>query len=136
MVVLIRIFHCINMVAVTSNSLAKRSWFRELFFLLTQANYRKLQKTVKWKWNKRIFLISNLQIPIHFLLLFLVSHEHEMLVLWLAFNNMRPQQKLLFLFYVKKYFRIRKRRRQKLMALLINQVLLRWENMLVLLKWT
>ena len=40
---------------------------------------------------------------------------------------------LLFLFYVKRYFRIKKRKLQKL---LINQVLLRWENMLVLLKWT
>ena len=36
---------------------------------------------------------------------------------------MRPQQKLLFPFDVKKYFRIKKRRRQKLMTLLINQEL-------------
>ena len=36
---------------------------------------------------------------------------------------MRPQQKLLLLFYVKKYFRIKKRRRQKQMTMLINQVL-------------
>ena len=49
-----------------------------------------------------------------------VSH---ILVLWLSVNNIRPWQKLLFLFYVKKYFRIKKRRRQKLMTLLINQVL-------------
>ena len=46
-----------------------------------------------------------------------------MLVLWLAVSNMRPQQKLLFLFYVKKYFRIKKWRRQKLMRMLLNQVL-------------
>ena len=70
-----------------------------------------------------MFLISNLQIPIHFLLSFLASYEHEILVLWLAINNMRPQQKLMFLFYVKKYFRIKKRRRQTLMTLLINLVL-------------
>ena len=40
---------------------------------------------------------------------------------------MRPQQKLLFLFYVKKYFRIKHRRRQKLMTMLINQVLFSFE---------
>ena len=40
---------------------------------------------------------------------------------------MIPQQKLLFFFYVKKYFRIKKRGRQKLMALLINQVLFSFE---------
>ena len=40
---------------------------------------------------------------------------------------MRPQQKLLFLFYVKKHFRIKKKRRQKLMTLLINQVLFSFE---------
>ena len=34
-------------VAVTSNSLAKRSSFRESSFVLTQANYRKLQRKVK-----------------------------------------------------------------------------------------
>ena len=48
-----------------------------------------------------MFLISKLQIPIHFLLSFLVQHENEMLVHWLAVSNMRPQQKLLFSFYVK-----------------------------------
>ena len=74
-----------------------------------------------------MFLISNLQIPIHFLLSFLASYEHEILVLWLAINNMRPQQKLMFLFYVKKYFRIKKRRRQTLMTLLINLVLFSFE---------
>ena len=37
---------------------------------------------------------------------------------------MRPQEKLLFLFYVKKYFRTKNRRCQKLMTMLINQVLL------------
>ena len=41
---------------------------------------------------------------------------------------MRPQQKLLFLFYVKKYFRIKHRRRQKLMTMLINQVLFSFET--------
>ena len=45
-----------------------------------------------------------------------------MLVLWMEVNNMRLQQKLLFLLYVRKYFRIKKKRRQKLM-MLINQVL-------------
>ena len=53
----------------------------------------------------------------------LVSYVNKILVLWLTVNNIRPWQKLLFLFYVKKYFRIKKRRRQKLMTLLINQVL-------------
>ena len=36
-------------VTVTSNSLAKRSSFRESSFMLTQANYRKLQRIVKQK---------------------------------------------------------------------------------------
>ena len=36
-------------VAVTSNSLAKRSSFRESSFVLTQANYQKLQRTGKRK---------------------------------------------------------------------------------------
>ena len=40
---------------------------------------------------------------------------------------MRPQMKLLFLFYVKKYFRIKQRRRQKLMTILINHVLFSFE---------
>ena len=44
-----------------------------------------------------------------------------MLVLWFPVSNMRPQQKLLLLFYVKKYFRIKNWRRQKLMTLLLNQ---------------
>ena len=35
---------------------------------------------------------------------------------------MGPQEELLFLFYVRKYFRVKKKRRQKLMTL-INQVL-------------
>ena len=39
----------ITKVAVTSNSLAKRSSFRESSFVLTQVNYLKLQKTVKQK---------------------------------------------------------------------------------------
>ena len=40
---------------------------------------------------------------------------------------MRPQRKLLFLCYVKKYFRTKERRRQKLMTMLINQVLFSFE---------
>ena len=50
---------------------------------------------------------------------------------------MRPQQKLSFLFYVKKYFGIKKKRLQKLMTLwqIWHCFLLRWENMLVVLKW-
>ena len=59
-------------VAVTSNSLAKQSSFRGSSFVLTQAEYRKLQRIVERKWNKRIFLLS---------------HENEMSVLWLAFNS-------------------------------------------------
>ena len=94
---------------------------KKQIWLRSQANYRNLQRTVKWE--KRIFLISNLQIPIHFLLSLLVWNINEMLVLWLAVSNMRPQQKLLFLFYVKKYFRIKKWRRQKLVRMLLNQVL-------------
>ena len=86
-------------------------------------NYRKFQRTVKRKWNKRIALISNLQSPIQFLLSLLVSYENEIPVLWPAVSYMRPQQKLMFLFYVKKYLRIKKSTRQKLMALFINQVL-------------
>ena len=83
-----------NYVTVTSNSLAKGSLFRESYFALTQANYRKIQGTVKRNWNKRIFSIWNLQIPIHFLPSLLVSHENEMLVLWLPFNYISPQQNL------------------------------------------
>ena len=84
------------------------------------------------------FLISNVQILIYCLVLLLVSHENEILVLWLAVNNMRPQQKLPFLFYVKKYFGIKKKRLQKLMTFwqTWHCFLLRWENMLVVLKWT
>ena len=68
-------------VAVTSSSLAKRGSFREPYFVLTQASYWKLQRTVKRKQNKRIILILDLQIPIYFLLSFLVYHENEILVL-------------------------------------------------------
>ena len=60
----------------------KRSSFRELSFVLTQANCWKLQRTVKRKCNKRILSISNLQISIHFLFSLLLSRENEMLVLW------------------------------------------------------
>ena len=73
--------------AVTSNSLAKQSSFRESSFVLTQAEYRKLQRIVERKWSKRIFLIWNLQFLIHFLLSLFLSHENEMSVLWLAFNS-------------------------------------------------
>ena len=79
-------------VAVTSNFLAKRSSIRESSFVLTQANYRKFQRIIKRKWNKRIFLISNLQFLIHFLLSLLSSHKNEMLVLWLAFNYITLQR--------------------------------------------
>ena len=112
---------------VTSNSLAKRSSFRESSFVLVQVNHQKLQRTVKRKWSKRIFLISKLQIPIHFLLSLLMSHENKMLVIWLAVNNMRHQHKLIFLFYVKKHFLIKKRKRQKLLTLFINQILFSFE---------
>ena len=78
-------------VAVTSNFLAKRSSFGESSVVLTNVNYRELQRTVKRKWK---FLISNLKILIHFLLSLLASHKNEMLVLWLAFNYIKPQQKL------------------------------------------
>ena len=37
------------MVVVASNSLAKRSAIGESTFVLTQANYRKVQRTVKRK---------------------------------------------------------------------------------------
>ena len=77
------------MAAITSNSLAKLSSFRESSFALTQVNYRKLRRTVKQKWNKIIFLISNLQIP--FLLSLLTSYEKEILVFWLEFNAIQKQ---------------------------------------------
>ena len=59
------------MVAVTSNSLAKRSSFRESSFVPTQANYRKFQRTVKRKWNKSIFLIQIYKFPFIFYFQFL-----------------------------------------------------------------
>ena len=40
---------------------------------------------------------------------------------------MRPRQKLLLLFYFKKYFRIKKRRTQKLMTMMINQAVFSFE---------
>ena len=43
------ITHSAVMVAVTSNSLAKRSSFKESSFVLRQANYPKLQRTVEGK---------------------------------------------------------------------------------------
>ena len=61
------------------NALAKRSLFGESTFVLTQANSRKFQRTVTRNCNKRMNLISNLQIPIHFLLLLFVWHVNEML---------------------------------------------------------
>ena len=87
-------------VAVTYYTLAKRSSVSESSFVLTQANYRKLQRTVKRNWNKRKFLISKLQILIHFVLSLLVSHENKMLVL--EINNMK--QKLRFFFMLKNIF--------------------------------
>ena len=130
--------HVLSIVVVTSNSLFNRSPFRESSFVLAQVNYWKLQRTVKHKWSKMIFLILNLKIPIYFLLSLFVLYENEILGLWLTVNNMRPQQKLLSLFYVKKYFHIKKRRLWKLMAFWYARFsfLLRWENMLVLLNWT
>ena len=112
-------------VAVTSNSLAKQNSFRKPL-VLTQTNYQKLQRTLKRERKKRIFLFSNLQIPINFLLSLLFWHINEMFVLWMEVNNMGPQEELLFLFYVRKYFRVKKKRRQKLMTL-INQVLFFFE---------
>ena len=53
-------------------------------------------------------------------------HVSELFLLSLAVSNMRLQQKLQFLFNVKKYSCIKKRRPQKLMAF-INQVLLSFE---------
>ena len=67
------------------------------------------------------------------------SHVNEMLALWFAVNNMGPQANLLSLFCIKKYFRNKEWRRQKLIPLLINQLLiLRWENLLVFLmrQWS
>ena len=54
-------------------------------------------------------------------------HENKMLVIWLAVNDMRHQQKLIFLFYVKKHFLIKKRKRQKLLTLFINQIVFSFE---------
>ena len=50
-----------------------------------------------------------------------------MLVLLHTVNNKRLQQKLRFLYYVKKYFGIKERSHQKLMTLLIIQVLFSFE---------
>ena len=61
------------------NALAKRSLFGESTFVLTQADSRKFQRTVTRNCNKRMNLISNLQIPIHFLLLLFVRHVNQML---------------------------------------------------------
>ena len=48
----------------------------ESFFALTQANYQKIQATVKQKWNKRKLLISNLQIrTLHHLLPLLAARR-------------------------------------------------------------
>ena len=70
------------------NALAKRSSFGESTFVLTQANSRKVQRTVKRNCNKRMNLISNLQIPIHFLLLLFVWHVNEMFFFFYV-SNMR-----------------------------------------------
>ena len=59
---------------------------------------------------------NNIKTSIHFLLSFFVSHEDEMLVLW------NPTE-ITVRFNGKKSFLIQKRRCQKLMPLLINQVL-------------
>ena len=106
-----------DVVTVTYNYLARRSSFRESSLVLTQANYRRIQRKVKRKWNKRIFF--NLKST--------YSHSFSTftscLTCWLAVNNMRPQQKLLFLFC----FRIKKKKHQKPMTLLINKVLFSFE---------
>ena len=66
--------------AVTCNYLTRKSSIRESLFVLNQENYRKFQKTFKRKQNKIIFLFSNLQITIHFLLSLLKWYVNEMLV--------------------------------------------------------
>ena len=110
------------LVAVTSNSLAQRSWFGESTFVLTQANYRKLQRTVKRNWSKRIFLTSNLQIPIYFLLPLLVSHVNEMLLLCPQLTTWNLKRSYCSFFILKNNL-IKKRRRQYPMALLMNLLL-------------
>ena len=59
-----------------------------------------------------------------FLLSFLMSHKNEVLVIWLAVNNMKSQQKLLFFYYVKKILSYQKHKTPKTDDVLINQVLL------------
>ena len=63
--------------------------------------------------KQKIFSISDLQIPIHFLLSFLMSHKNEVLVIWPAVNNMKSQQKLLFFYYVKKILSYQKHKTPK-----------------------
>ena len=86
-------------------------------FVLIQANYRKLQRIVKRKWSKMIFLISNIQIAIP---------------IWEIYKfpkrNFWSQLKMkCSLFLIKRNFRVKKRRRQKLMTLLINEGLFSYE---------
>ena len=45
----------------------------------------------------------------------------------IAVANMRPENGLLFMYYVKKYFRNKRRRRKKLTTLLINHFLYSFE---------
>ena len=126
----------------TSNSLTEQSSFRDHVFSLHKQTIRNLREQLngaaKQEWNKRIFKISNLQIHIHFILSFFVKVK-----CWYFDSQFDQHQtsikKLLFLFYVKKYFRIKKRRRQKTGDVVDKsgtRFVLRWDNMLVSLKWT
>ena len=114
-----------DVITVSYNYLAKRSSFRESSFVLTQANYRRLQRKVKRKWNKRIFF--NLKST--------NSHSFSTftscVTCWLAVNNMRPQQKLLFLSCVFVSKRRNVNNRWHCWQTKYS-FLLKWKNMLVL----
>ena len=108
---------------VTSNSLAKRSSFRESSFSLTPTNYQKLQRTVKRKWNKSIFSFQFYKSPFLFYFHFLCHMKMKCWYFDSQFATRGLNRSYCSFFYVKKYFRIKRRRHQKLMTMLINQVL-------------
>ena len=104
------------MVTVTPNSLAKRSSFRESSFVLTQANYQKFQRKVKRKWNKKRFLISNLQISMIFYFNFLC---HTKMKCW-YFDSLRNKKilKLCFRWHILRSYRFVTKVTFKILALM------------------
>ena len=96
---------------------------RESSFVFTQTNYRKLHRTVQQKWNKRYFQFQIYKFPFIFYFHFLCHIKMKCWSFDPQLTTWNLNRNYCSFIMLKKYFRIKNTRRQKLMTLLINQVL-------------